>query len=140
MDSESTQLSNNVKQVIVIRRDLNCRRGKEASQVAHASMAFLTRRLVDITHHGIGATHGLVLHTVEQWWLDDSYTKIVASVDSEEELLAIRDEAMKAEVECHLVQDNGLTEFGGIKTYTCLALGPDLARKIDPITGHLKLR
>lgn len=34
-----------VKQVIVIRRDLGMRRGKEIAQGAHASMAWLRRRL-----------------------------------------------------------------------------------------------
>jgi PTH2 family peptidyl-tRNA hydrolase len=47
--------------------------------------------------------------------------------------------ARAAGVECHLIQDNGTTEFGGVPTYTCLALGPDLAEKIDPLTKDLKL-
>ncbi|MGZ3423232.1 MAG: peptidyl-tRNA hydrolase, partial [Polyangiales bacterium] len=34
-----------VKQVIVVRRDLKMRRGKEIAQGSHASMAFLTERL-----------------------------------------------------------------------------------------------
>ena len=39
---------------------------------------------------------------------------------------------------CEII-DNGLTEFHGVKTKTCLAIGPDLSDKIDPITGNLKL-
>jgi PTH2 family peptidyl-tRNA hydrolase len=38
-------MTGEVKQVIVIRRDLRMRRGKEIAQGAHASMAWLTRRL-----------------------------------------------------------------------------------------------
>ena len=36
-----------IKQVIVVRADIfkNCRRGKEDAQVAHASLAFITRRI-----------------------------------------------------------------------------------------------
>ena len=36
-----------IKQVVVVRADIfkNCRRGKEDAQVAHASLAFLTRRI-----------------------------------------------------------------------------------------------
>jgi len=31
------------------------------------------------------------------------------------------------------------TEFHGVPTNTCLAIGPDLAEKIDSITGDLEL-
>ena len=34
-----------IKQVIVVRKDLNMRRGKEDAQVSHASLAFLTRKI-----------------------------------------------------------------------------------------------
>ncbi len=30
-------------------------------------------------------------------------------------------------------------EFKGLRTLTCLALGPDNAEKLNIITGHLKL-
>lgn len=39
----------------------------------------------------------------------------------------------------NLITDNGTTEFGGIPTKTCLAIGPDYKERIDPITKHLKL-
>jgi len=38
----------NVKQVIVIRRDLKMRRGKECAQAAHASMMWLTKRITEV--------------------------------------------------------------------------------------------
>ena len=38
-----------------------------------------------------------------------------------------------------LITDAGLTEFNGVPTKTCLALGPDYPENIDPITGNLKL-
>ncbi len=43
-----------MKQVIVIRRDLKMRRGKEIAQGAHASMAWLSRRVPTRTCLGIG--------------------------------------------------------------------------------------
>lgn len=61
------------------------------------------------------------------------------SVNSEKELLEIEEAAIEARVLCHVVVDNGLTEFAGVPTTTCLALGPDYADKIDAITGHLPL-
>jgi len=38
-----------------------------------------------------------------------------------------------------LITDSGKTEFHGQPTRTCLAIGPDVADKIDPITGQLEL-
>ena len=42
-------------------------------------------------------------------------------------------------VECHVITDNGTTEFNGIPTKTCLALGPDKAEILDKVSGHFKL-
>lgn len=77
-------------------------------------------------------------------WLDweegkEGFIKIVVSVDSEQELLDLKKEADVSNIPNALILDNGLTEFGGIKTYTVLAIGPDQSEKIDNITGHLKL-
>lgn len=128
----------NTKQVIVVRADLKMRRGKEAAQVAHASMMFMTKRLVLIPHEY--ANNGLYLSPTEEEWLDNSFTKICLAVDSEAELADVYQSAQDAGVEAHLCRDNGTTEFGGVPTYTCAALGPDLSTKIDGITGHLRLR
>jgi PTH2 family peptidyl-tRNA hydrolase len=38
-----------------------------------------------------------------------------------------------------LIQDAGLTEFGGVPTYTALAIGPDIDTKIDELTKDLPL-
>jgi PTH2 family peptidyl-tRNA hydrolase len=68
------------KQVIVMRRDLGMRRGKEIAQGAHASMIWLSLR---IREPGYGFTEA------ERTWLDGSFTKVCVRVDSEEELLGI---------------------------------------------------
>jgi PTH2 family peptidyl-tRNA hydrolase len=60
-------------------------------------------------------------------------------VNSEEELMTIYEKATSAGLEVHLITDSGKTEFHGQPTRTCLAIGPDFAAKIDPITGHLEL-
>jgi len=118
-----------IKQLIVIRKDLNMRKGKMIAQGSHASMAFLTRRL----------ENNEPLTEVQKEWLNNSFTKICVSVDSEQELLEIAQKAKSMNVECHVVTDNGTTEFNGIPTKTCLALGPDKAEILDQISGHLKL-
>lgn len=126
------------KQVIVVRKDLNMRKGKIASQAAHASMAFITRRLdPNCCNHPNAST--VRFSKIEQEWLDNSYTKIVVSVDSEDELRSIYDAAVEAGITSHLVVDSGRTEFHGQATVTCAAFGPDLVEKLDPITGKLSM-
>ncbi len=115
------------KQVIVIRHDLKMRLGKAIAQGSHASMAFLTS---DLSRE---------LTETELEWVNDSFTKICVRVDSESELLDIVKQAEYTDIRVHLIKDNGKTEFGGVATYTCCAIGPDESSKIDKITGHLKL-
>ena len=118
-----------IKQVIVMRKDLGMRQGKAIAQGGHAVMMFLTRRLASKEP----------ITPVQQDWLDSSFRKICVVVNSEAELLDIAAKAQDAGVECHVVEDSGLTEFKGVVTKTCLALGPDYDEKINPLTGHLKL-
>jgi len=120
------------KQVIVIRRDLGMRRGKEIAQGAHASLSFLTRRMV-----AGRLERELTPQQIE--WLQSSFTKVCVKVNSEEELKEIHNKATEAGLESHLICDNGYTEFKGVPTLTCLAIGPDDGEKIDKITGHLTL-
>lgn len=105
------------------------RKGKMIAQACHASIAFLTRRL----------QNNEPLSEVQKEWLNNSFTKICVGVDTEEELLEIAEKAKSMNVECHVITDNGTTEFNGIPTKTCLALGPDKAEILDQISGHLKL-
>ncbi len=123
-----------IKQVIVMRHDLKMRRGKQIAQGAHASMSFLCRRLQE---HGSVAMDDF--SEVERAWLTGSFAKVCCRVDSEEQLMAIHDAAVAAGLEVHLITDSGKTEFHGIPTRTCLAIGPDEAARIDAITGDLLL-
>lgn len=122
------------KQVIVIRKDTNppMRKGKMVAQACHASMQFLYHRVFD-EHHG-----DPYFSEAEEHWFKNDYTKVCCSVDSEEELLKIYEEAKSSGLEVHLITDLGKTEFKE-PTRTCLAIGPDESEKIDPITKHLKL-
>jgi peptidyl-tRNA hydrolase, PTH2 family len=126
------------KQVIVVRRDLKMRRGKEIAQGAHAAGAWLADRVIQ----GImpnGAVDHVVLSPAERTWLETSFRKVTVKVNSEEELMAVYQKALAAGLVVHLVTDRGLTEFGGVPTRTCLAVGPDYDDLIDPVTGDLEL-
>jgi PTH2 family peptidyl-tRNA hydrolase len=123
------------KQVIVIRKDLNMRKGKMIAQGSHASMkVFFDRAFIKPF---IAADISLTPAMLE--WLKGKFTKIVVGVNSETELLEIYNEAKKLELPCSLIQDCGLTEFNNIPTYTAVAIGPDYGEKIDLITGNLPL-
>lgn len=128
-----------IKQVIVVRKDLNMRTGKIAAQASHASMMFLCKR-VRLAENRIGNNSRVFFSYPEQEWLDGSFTKIVVGVDSEEKLLEVYEAAMKLPgVAVHKCVDNGLTEFKGVPTLTCLAIGPGFSSTIDKVTKELKL-
>lgn len=71
-------------------------------------------------------------------WIHGPFTKIVLGVNSKEELLAVYEKAKAASLLCALIVDSGKTEFNGVPTETCVAIGPNLREDIDPITGELK--
>ena len=125
-----------VKQVIVVRRDLNMRKGKLAAQVAHASMKFL----VDNNEAERGDEFMVKLTPVEaEWLLSGSFTKIVVGCDSQDALENLIFQAGLVDIEVHPIVDSGRTEFHGNKTLTCAAFGPCKAEELDKITGNLKL-
>jgi PTH2 family peptidyl-tRNA hydrolase len=118
-----------VKQVIVMRKDLKMRRGKEIAQGAHASMAFLAKKALAREE----------FTPAERAWLEGLFTKVCVRVDSEEQLLAVAKAAEAAGVRAEVITDSGKTEFGGVPTRTCLAVGPDLSERVDAVTGTLEL-
>jgi PTH2 family peptidyl-tRNA hydrolase len=126
-----------VKQVIVIRRDLKMRRGKEIAQGSHASGAWLMEAVAaSIDAQGQAE---LSLDPVARIWVTGSWRKVTLQVRSEEELVELHDAATALGLRSHLVRDSGRTEFGGVPTLTALAIGPDLADRIDQVTGDLDL-
>jgi PTH2 family peptidyl-tRNA hydrolase len=125
------------KQVIVMRKDLNMRKGKMIAQGAHASLAVLldAGRASDG-----GATYTLALDpAMTSWIVTGRFTKVCVSVDSEAALEAIVARARDAGVPCALIVDAGRTEFHGVPTKTCCAVGPAWADAVDAITGSLPL-
>lgn len=123
-----------VKQVIVMRRDLHMRRGKEIAQGSHAAMAFLVERM-----RGQGDSPTLTLDATLRSWLFEHCAKICVRVESEAELVEVFTRARAAGLPAHLIRDAGRTEFGGVPTLTCCAIGPADAAAIDAITGNLTL-
>ncbi|WP_106526720.1 aminoacyl-tRNA hydrolase [Chitinophaga niastensis] len=125
-----------VKQVIVMRKDLNMRKGKMIAQGAHASIAFLTRHAT-IDGHTLQTNLRNPEEVAE--WMTKGFTKICLSVDSEDDLDRIYQQAIEDGLNATLITDSGLTEFGGVPTKTCCAIGPNSNEEIDRITKDLKL-
>lgn len=123
-----------VKQVIVIRKDLNMRKGKMAAQASHASMGVLYGKWKNL-----GKELVVPIWPEAMDWFLNGTSKVVVGVDSLDELLELRDKAREAGLHFYMVTDAGKTEFHGAATVTALAIGPHKAEKIDPITGALKL-
>lgn len=122
------------KQVIVIRKDLNMRKGKIASQAAHASMAAILN-LCEMQDDVLT----LRMDKRIKPWITGRFKKICVYVSSEAELLALYSKAKDAGLIASLIKDSGLTEFGGVATYTAVAIGPDSEDTVNSITGNLPL-
>lgn len=130
------------KQMIVVRRDLEMRKGKIAAQAGTLCDRCLgwqlehENRLSQVRTVG----DGICLETSGQEptplseWFNKGVAKICVYVDSEEELLEIDRQAKEAGIISALICDAGMTEFHGEPTYTCLALEPQPSEKVDPIT------
>jgi PTH2 family peptidyl-tRNA hydrolase len=135
-----------VKQVIVYRKDLHTRAGKTAAQVAHASLKVFLDRMYYVANRNTkdqqtfdtGFTPAMMEWT--QWEEGKpGFTKIVVGCDSEEELYIIEAKAKAADLPYALIVDNGVTEFHGVHTPTCICIGPAEAELIDPITSNYSL-
>ncbi|HDH41022.1 MAG TPA: peptidyl-tRNA hydrolase [Candidatus Altiarchaeales archaeon] len=109
-----------LKQVIVVRRDLKMSKGKLAAQVAHASVEAAEK---------------------SKWkreWLNGLQKKSVLGCKDLDELLDIYESAKEQKLSVSLIRDAGRTEIPP-GTITCVGLGPAPEDEIDKITGRLKL-
>lgn len=117
-----------VKQIIVMRKDLKMRRGKEIAQGSHASLAVVYK---------IENEDKQPLYYRN--WKERSFTKICLTVNSEEELLKVYNDCKLNDIPSVLITDIGRTEFNGIPTNTCIGIGPFWNCEINKVTSHLKL-
>lgn len=122
-----------IKQVLVLRKDLNMRKGKMVAQGAHASQLAI-----------MAAQNGSELGHPEwvNWynlWMRGSFTKICLGIIGEDALRMVANSAKDRNLPHSLVIDNGATEFHGIPTPTAVGIGPAPSSFIDGITGVLQL-
>lgn len=135
-----------VKQVIVVRKDLKMPVGKIAAQVAHASMGAVKGLMtVSVVNDADGNP------SVKSWrltcakfsvlwkWWEGEFTKVVLECNSLEELIELEKAAVEQNLPVCLITDSGHTVFNGQPTTTCLAIGPYKSEDINKLTGKLKL-
>lgn len=114
-----------IKQVIIVRADLDMGKGKLGAQIAHASVSsFLEAERMD--------------KEIAKLWLDSGQKKIVLKVDDEESLKKLHAAFKFKKVPCALINDAGLTQLPP-GTTTTLGIGPWRNEEIDLFTSKLKL-
>ena len=113
-----------IKQVIVVRTDLDMGKGKIAAQVGHACVL------------GAERVRKSNPEWFSVWWTGQE--KIVLKVANLKELEQVKQDAIEFDLPWSEVTDAGHTQIAP-GTVTCISLGPAPEEKIDKITGDLKL-
>ena len=113
-----------IKQVIIVRTDLDMGKGKIAAQVGHACV--------------LGAEHVRKSNPdwFDTWW--NGQEKIVLKVSSLKELESIKQGAIELDLPWSEVTDAGHTQISP-GTTTSISIGPAPEERIDKITSELKL-
>ncbi|RUS19680.1 hypothetical protein BC937DRAFT_87111, partial [Endogone sp. FLAS-F59071] len=113
------------KMVLVVRTDLGMTKGKAAAQCAHAALA---------NFKVMQKTNPEMLSE----WEETGHAKITLKCDSEDQMLALRNQARTMGLCAMSIQDAGRTQIAA-GSRTVLAIGPGPVKIINDITGHLKL-
>ena len=114
-----------MKQVILVREDLNLPKGKMAVQVAHAAvLAVESAQKSD--------------KSVVSSWKAEGQKKVVLRVQGVQDLFKLKEDAERAGISSAIVVDAGLTEIPP-GTVTALGIGPAPNKQMDKITGKLRL-
>jgi peptidyl-tRNA hydrolase, PTH2 family len=133
-----------IKQVILVRNDLNMSPGKAAAQVGHAAILFVadaiyrsrdTDEFSDWTLRELlwMFSNGPIPNQSGQSTAYGGMKKIVLGVDNLDELQTLHWDAKSVGMKVFNVFDEGVNDI------TACAIGPDYSDDIDKITGHLKL-
>ena len=125
MKTGKTTKEKEIKQMIILRKDLDMGTGKLVAQGSHASlMSFLNteKKYPDITKR----------------WLEEGETKIVLKVNKQEEFEELKNKLKRSGMPFQVVKDAGQTQVPP-GSETAIGIGPYYTDEINKITGKLKL-
>jgi peptidyl-tRNA hydrolase len=128
-------MTDGLKQVILVRRDLKMKKSHVASLVAKASTEFFLAN----DESARGDTLSVRLTPEETDWINSGSIRIVLGVGSETSLRNLTLKAELAGLQCYPVDGKIFDDDEGPVETLCVAIGPDESSKIDEITGNLKL-
>ena len=144
--------NNKVKQVILIRSDLEMSNGEMVTQGAHASIATILDKMVTyIDHDYVDGGCGLTVVKLKEKgkklkidkngyldkWINYSFVKITLVIDSKEELELLHYKAKSLGIPTSLIDDKIKSKKD--RVLTACAIGPYWSDDIDKLTGNLNL-
>ncbi|XP_009118990.1 peptidyl-tRNA hydrolase 2, mitochondrial isoform X1 [Brassica rapa] len=112
------------KMVLVARNDLKMGKGKIAAQCSHATLG-LYKKLLRRAPKALNR------------WENCAQPKVVVKIESEEEMLALRERAKSLKLPTHITIDAGKTQIAPDSRTVMAILGP--VDVVDDVTGGLKL-
>lgn len=133
---------NNMKQLIIVRKDLNMSPAKLAVQCCHASMSFLHQKI---------SSKIIELNEDELSWFEDTYTKIICQAKNKNKLLNCikyaEEEGLKEGKDFFLIRDRCFTELtpeeidekGNPCTLTSIGFRPLQDEIVSKISKHYQL-
>lgn len=130
-----SDVQDNTKVMILMRTDLNMRKGKMIAQAAHGIHYMILDQLVgttDLSDEVKGHRH----RDEFKEWNAGEHTKITVGVDSLAQLNTICRKAGDAGIPAYIVEDLGKTDVPAL-TVTCAILGPAKKEELDKFTGKL---
>lgn len=114
-----------IKQVMVVRKDLKMGVGKTAAQTAHASL---------LSYIDMAKTHPRLVKK----WLSEGGTKIVLKTETPEQFSDLKKKLRDDGLPFKVVKDAGQTQVPP-GTETAIGIGPFYIEEIDKVTSTLKL-
>ena len=114
-----------LKQVIILRKDLKMSKGKAAVQASHAAVAAAIKAMKKDPL------------TFDKWW-NGGQMKIVLAVESETHLDEIEARIKRTGAVITKINDAGRTQLPP-NTATALGIGPHAMMNVEQITSSLKL-